>query len=368
MSGDLDLQAICVDKWGTICDAVFYNNLKAKGLTHSGDEKNGREVITVDLEKIPADIKILFFTVYVFTQGVSLGDISMATSIVNRCPSECLIQPVCLSVFGNATGVLLAKMVRSEKSGNFNLISENILISHSRHFLDSISILNAQILNHIPTAPIKQKVKFNMQKGGVFGFGNCSSLVVGLGWDVAKGFDADLDCSCILIDETSKVIEPIFFGNLESNSFPGAVKHTGDNQTGKGAGDDEQIHINLGLLGETVTQMFFVINVYSQGITFKHISNPYCRVVMHGEEVCRFNLKESVNATALVIGRLVRSDNGNWEFHALGTPSNGSIWRDCLPDIQRMFYVDTKTLLQRTVTLNNLSNVKYQQNDCCVIS
>ncbi|EER04483.1 hypothetical protein Pmar_PMAR008035 [Perkinsus marinus ATCC 50983] len=88
-------------------------------------------------------------------------------------------------------------------------------------------------------------VNFQMQKGNVFDFGrNTQQIVCGLGWDTTFG-QVDLDVSCVLMDQT------------------GAVVHTGDNLTGEGSGDDEQIILNMNQIGPSVFNVFFVINIYT---------------------------------------------------------------------------------------------------------
>ncbi|KAF4742781.1 hypothetical protein FOZ63_018905, partial [Perkinsus olseni] len=76
--------------------------------------------------------------------------------------------------------------------------------------------------------------------------------------------------------------ETVFFGNLRSerrHSAVGAVVHTGDNLTGEGSGDDEQVILHMDQFGPTVYNIFFVINIYTRGVTFAQVANPYCRVV-----------------------------------------------------------------------------------------
>merc|ERR1712187_838438 len=110
-----------------------------------------------------------------------------------------------------------------------------------------------------PHAPAKQKVAFAMEKGGVLDLPKeLGKITVGLGWDVDDG-EVDLDVSAVLLDGNGNDLEAVFFGRLESEEH--GIIHTGDNLTGEGDGDDEQIVVNLGAIGEQVQQVFFVVNI-----------------------------------------------------------------------------------------------------------
>merc|ERR1712178_358370 len=142
-----------------------------------------------------------------------------------------------------------------------------------------------------------------MEKGEVLDFGSSlREVTLGLGWDVDQG-EVDLDASAIVFDHSGQVLESIFFGNLKSageHSQHGAVEHKGDNLTGEGDGDDEQITVRLDALGASVMEVFFCIHIYTKGRdgrpkTFRDVANPYCRVVdsVRGDELCRFMLREA---------------------------------------------------------------------------
>jgi tellurium resistance protein TerZ len=108
----------------------------------------------------------------------------------------------------------------------------------------------------------------------------------GLGWDAkkTKGFfgmgskeqDIDLNASCVLFDEAKPLLEAIFFGQL--NSRDGSIVHTGDNRTGAGDGDDEQIIVDLSRVPSNVKSIIFIVNSFT-GQIFSEIENAFCRVV-----------------------------------------------------------------------------------------
>ena len=174
---------------------------------------------------------------------------------------------------------------------------------------------------------------------------------VGLGWDEAeqkKGFfaslfsakaaDIDCDASVILCGADGKVVSTaikeccVYFGNLVHPS--GAVQHAGDNLTGGGEGDDEQIMIDLQRLPANVQKLVFVVNIYDANVRRQHfgmIKNAFIRLVDLGNdsEICRFNLTEDYTGmTGLVVGEIYRKAGG-WSFNAIGSGYQGGLEALC---------------------------------------
>ena len=159
--------------------------------------------------------------------------------------------------------------------------------------------------------------------------GNASlkTIVAGLGWDTNKydgGFDFDLDASAFLIGENGKVITQedfIFYGNLIHKS--GAVEHMGDNRTGEGEGDDEQIKVNLQQIPSNIQKVVFTVTIYEaekRKQNFGQISNAYIRIINDDDnkELIRYDLGEDFSIeTAIVVGEIYRH-NGEWKFNAIG--------------------------------------------------
>jgi tellurium resistance protein TerZ len=154
-----------------------------------------------------------------------------------------------------------------------------------------------------------------------------SNVRLGLGWDAAKKglfgktTDIDLDASAILVSG-SRVLDTVFYGQLTSKD--GALRHTGDNLTGDGDGDDEQILIDLDRVNPSVDKIVLVITSYS-GQTFTDVQNVFARVIdLSGpnREVVRYDLADGGNGTANIIAKLTRTPTG-WTFTALGTSATG---------------------------------------------
>ncbi|MDL4774344.1 MULTISPECIES: TerD family protein [Thermomonosporaceae] len=153
-----------------------------------------------------------------------------------------------------------------------------------------------------------------------------TAVVVGLGWDVrtTTGTDFDLDASALLLDASGKVPSNghfVFFNNLKSPD--GSVEHTGDNVTGEGEGDDEQIKVDLAAVPAEVTRIAFPVSIHdadARGQNFGQVRNAFIRVVNQaGEaELARYDLSEDASTeTAMVFGELYRN-GAEWKFRATG--------------------------------------------------
>ena len=153
-----------------------------------------------------------------------------------------------------------------------------------------------------------------------------TAVVVGLGWDVRSttGDDFDLDASALLVDSAGKVLSDahfVFFNNTKSPD--GTVEHTGDNLTGEGEGDDEQIKVDLANVSPDCDKIVFAVSIYeaeSRSQSFGQVRNAFIRVVNQagGAELTRYDLSEDASTeTAMVFGELYRS-GADWKFRAVG--------------------------------------------------
>lgn len=173
-----------------------------------------------------------------------------------------------------------------------------------------------------------------------------SKVMVGLGWDPVSqdkgkgffasifgggsgsGYNIDCDASILMLDENDKLRSMenlIYFGNLKSKC--GSVRHTGDNLTGEGDGDDEQILVDLSRIPQHINKLVFVVNIYDcikRAQDFGMIKNAYIRVVnsANKREMVKYNLSDNYSGkTALITGEIYRH-NGGWKFVAVGEGTN----------------------------------------------
>lgn len=146
-----------------------------------------------------------------------------------------------------------------------------------------------------------------------------SQVKMGLGWEPAfRGKDIDLDASVIAYGPQRNHLDTCYFGKL--SILNGAIKHSGDNLTGEGAGDDEVIVVDLGRIPAEATGLVFTVNSFS-GQKFTEVAKAYCRLVdaTSGEELVRFDLTGAEPQTGVMMAKLIRQFSGEWEMTALGT-------------------------------------------------
>ena len=163
-------------------------------------------------------------------------------------------------------------------------------------------------------------------------------IVVGLGWDTHKydgGFDFDLDSAAFLLDENGKVnadTDFVFYNNLKHSS--GAVEHLGDNLTGEGDGDDEQVKVDLSLVPQNISKIAFTVTIHEaleRRQNFGQVSNSYVRVIDEdtNQELLNYELGEDFSIeTAIVVCEIYRH-NGEWKFNALGSGFEGGLEALC---------------------------------------
>lgn len=161
-----------------------------------------------------------------------------------------------------------------------------------------------------------------------------TKIMVGLGWDAANaegGFfkklfsgKRDIDCDAsVFVCKEGRLVDKddiVYFGNLQHRS--GAVRHMGDNLTGEGDGDDEQIFVDLDKVPANYDRLVFVVNIYQAVDRKQHfgmIKNAYIRIVDDGGvELCRYNLSDNYdNMLAMVAGEVYKKSN-EWKFNAIG--------------------------------------------------
>lgn len=167
-------------------------------------------------------------------------------------------------------------------------------------------------------------------------------IIVGLGWDettrkgllgkIASTRAIDCDASAILLDGNGHVIGSkandccVYYGHLSSRD--GSIMHMGDNLTGEGDGDDEQIVVDLAKVSAEIMRIVFVVNIYEAAARHQHfgmINNSFIRIVNsdNNSELCRYDLTDDnySGKTAMIFGELYRH-NSEWKFNAIGEATN----------------------------------------------
>lgn len=183
-----------------------------------------------------------------------------------------------------------------------------------------------------------------------------SNILVGLGWDPVQqsgggffkslfgGGQADIDCdaSVFMLNQEGKlsgIKDLIYFGNLKSACK--SVLHTGDNLTGEGTGDDEQILVNLDKVPSNIHKLLFVVNIYNCVDRKQHfgmIENAYRRVEDQGnkKEIAKYNLSDNYSEkTTLIVGAIYRKD-GSWQFKAIGEGTKDAGLKEVMQNLDRI--------------------------------
>ncbi|MBD2412413.1 stress protein [Nostoc calcicola FACHB-389] len=185
----------------------------------------------------------------------------------------------------------------------------------------------------------------NLQKGQRISLSKeapgLTKLMCGLGWDTTKpsggGFfgafsntqDCDIDASVICLDENGKIANIsnlIYFGNLSHKS--GAITHLGDNLTGAGEGDDEQIIVDLARLPKDIVKLVFTVNIYdciARKQEFAQVKNAFVRLVntSNNQELAKYNLSgsEYKGMTGMIMAEIY-NHNSEWKMAAIGNGIN----------------------------------------------
>ncbi|MCH5186292.1 MAG: TerD family protein [Oscillospiraceae bacterium] len=188
-----------------------------------------------------------------------------------------------------------------------------------------------------------QRISLSKESGGL------KNVMVGLGWDEAQsggGFlsifksvqNIDCDASAVLLcdDKLVNNDDVVYYGNL--NHMSGCVIHQGDNLTGEGEGDDEQICVSLERLPERYNKIVVIVNIYEAKKRSQHfgmINNAFIRIVDTdaGKELCKYNLTDDYSdVTGVIFGEIYRH-GGEWKFGAIGE----GVRDDGLGDIIKRF-------------------------------
>lgn len=194
-------------------------------------------------------------------------------------------------------------------------------------------------------------MSINLQKGQKIDLtkadgSSLKRVFMGLGWDPitnkgilsgifgggSGGGNIDLDASCVMLDDNNSEVDIVYFGKLYSTD--GSVRHSGDNLTGAGDGDDEVINVDLETVPARVKTLVFTINSF-QGQTFKQVDNCFARLVdtNTNQEISIYKLKDQGDHTAMIMCKVYRH-NGAWKMAALGVPTSGRTVRDMIPTIK----------------------------------
>lgn len=181
---------------------------------------------------------------------------------------------------------------------------------------------------------LKKGEKINLTKGNP----GLKNIKLGLGWDINSfdsGYDYDLDVSIFMVGESGRVERDedfVFYNNLKHIS--GAVEHLGDNRTGEGDGDDEEILVDLKLMPNHIQKIAVAVTIYEakeRRQNFGQVSNSYIRVLNseNEEEILRYDLGEEFSIETAIVACELYKYNGEWKFSAVGSGFEGGLESLC---------------------------------------
>lgn len=355
----LDVSGLLIGAQGKVRsddDFVFYNQPSAPGVTHRSGDGAAPDAITVDTAAVPADVERIVVTASPDAAGQTFQGIE-PTATVRDADSGAVLATFTPPRLGPETALVVVEVYRRGGAWKVRAVGQgyaNGLAGIATDFGVTVeeppaappappapapaappapearARAGSAPVPPAPAAPAPAAGKINLDKGRVSlqknqtvslvkgGRPLLSQVRMGLGWEPAfRGRDIDLDASVIAYGPRRDHLDSCYFGKLAI--LGGAVRHSGDNLTGEGAGDDEVITVDLGRLPAEVTGLVFTVNSFS-GQKFTQVAKAYCRLLdaATGEELVRFDLTGAEPQTGVLMCKLIRQFSGEWEMTAMG--------------------------------------------------
>ncbi|WP_371600942.1 TerD family protein [Streptomyces sp. NBC_00564] len=331
-------------------DFIFYNQPTGPGVTYRSGGGSAPDAITVDTSAVPPGIEKIVVTASPDSAGQTFQGIE-PTATIRNADDNSVLASFTPPQLGSETALVIVEVYLRNGAWKARAVGQgyaNGLAGIATDFGVSVEEPAQQ-----PTPPTPQPQvttppppsapptttaaptpppsgKINLDKGRVSlqknqtvslvkgGRPLLSQVKMGLGWEPAfRGKDIDLDASVIAYGPQRNHIDSCYFGKL--SIVNGAIKHSGDNLTGEGGGDDEVIVVDLGRLPQEVTGLVFTVNSFS-GQKFTEVAKAYCRLLdaATGEELVRFDLTSAEAQTGVIMAKLIKQFSGEWEMTALG--------------------------------------------------
>ncbi|MFJ9569652.1 TerD family protein [Streptomyces bacillaris] len=339
-------------------DFIFYNQPSGPGVTYRGGGGSAPDAIVVDTAAVPPGIEKIVVTASPDAAGQTFQGIEPTATVRNADDGTPLatFTPPRLS---NETALVVIEIYLRNGAWKARAVGQgyaNGLAGIATDF--GVSVEDEPAAPPVPAAappapvaaPVDPRIappapaappappaappaaagKINLDKGRVSlqknqtvslvkgGAPLLSRVRMGLGWEPAfRGKDIDLDASVIAYGPNRNHLDSCYFGKL--TILNGAIKHSGDNLTGEGAGDDETIVVDLGRIPAEATGLVFTVNSFT-GQKFNEVAKAYCRLIddASGEELVRFDLTGAEPQTGVMMAKLIKQFSGEWEMTAMG--------------------------------------------------
>lgn len=330
-------------------DFIFYNQPAGPGVTYRSGGGSAPDSITVDTGAVPPDIEKIAVTASPDAAGQTFQGIE-PTATIRDADGGAVVASFTPPGLGAETALVVVEIYRRNGQWKARAVGQgyaNGLAGIATDFgvtveepaqpapapqqpVSAPPVPQTPPTPQAPPAPVPGAGKINLDKGRVSlqknqtvslvkgGAPLLSRVQMGLGWEPAyRGKDIDLDASVIAYGPQRNAVDSCYFGKL--SILNGAIKHSGDNLTGEGGGDDEVITVDLGRIPPEVTGLVFTVNSFS-GQKFTEVAKAYCRLIdpTTGEELARFDLTSAEPQTGVLMAKLIRQYSGEWDMTALG--------------------------------------------------
>jgi stress response protein SCP2 len=341
---DVDASALLLQGNGRVAsdeDFVFYNqSVHVSGAVRHAGKSGGTDTVDVTLTAVPQPVERIVLAASV--DGGSFGQVPGLVLEIIDASSGAALASFAMSA-QNETAFVSGELYRRDGAWKFRAVGQGYDTGLAGLAMDfGISVSDepaAPAASPVPPAPAAPAAPattvVNLDKGRVSlvkgarvslvktGAPVLTRVAMGLGWDPAPGTKkVDLDASCIAFDANGRQLEIVWFMHL--SEFRGALKHSGDNVTGMGEGDDERIIVDLSALPDNVHSLVFTITSF-RGQKFTEIAQASCRLVdeASGQELVRYELSQSEPRTGVVMAMLRRTGPATWEMRAIGEFHDG---------------------------------------------
>ncbi|TXS03199.1 TerD family protein [Streptomyces sp. col6] len=303
-------------------DFIFYNQPSGPGVTYRSGGGGAPDAVIVDTASVPAGIERIVVTASPDGAGQTFQGVE-PTATVRNADDSSVLASFTPPRLGAETALVVIEVYRRGGAWKVRAVGQGYA-----NGLAGIATDFGVTVDETPAAPAPGRI--NLDKGRVSlrknetvslvkaGRPLLSQVKMGLGWEPAfRGKDIDLDASVIAYGPQRNHLDSCYFGKL--SILNGAIKHSGDNLTGEGEGDDEVIVVDLGRIPAEATGLVFTVNSFT-GQKFTEVAKAYCRLVdaATDEELVRFDLTGAEPQTGVMMAKLIKQFSGEWEMTAIG--------------------------------------------------
>ena len=340
---DLDASVTGFNIKFDLIESIYFSNLSGLNgsVNHFGDNLTGAgsgddEVIQIFLDKVPKDVHYLTVTINSYTKN-SL--IKAKSAFIRLYTKKDKIGKYLLKRTKDCIGLLLGVFERDENLNIwfFRVMADPIEGSIIKDSIDSIQKLLGDYSINKGKNNDEKKIKHPFPDEELFKVEDwiqieASFVYVGLGWNLQKGFNYDLDASILTFDEKNNLQEIIYHQNLQSKN--NSIIHQGDNKTGEGEGDDEILSIDFSKLDNTTKIMAVLINSF-KGNSIINVKDAFIRLYDKDKPIGINILEECPDCIGLFIG-LFRKNEKSWYFEAVKEPVKGIVAKESVNDVKAL--------------------------------